>query len=235
MVLALLSAGFQTLSSTFHNQIGPFWCWFPGGWFVYVLGPCGSLQRTLLCSWEFLPLPPWPPQEFSVRSFEALFPCTRTLGCEVCLIPQLLLPVYLPETVGLNPQSTAWLGPQSAAWLVLPAATLPAIYSLAHPVPPATALPQVLFAPPTGLDECFFFNSLVVGLPYSSIFWQLWLSLVFKLLSFFWLCEEAQCVHLHLHLGRKSETLFIIAKDWKQPKCPSVGDRYIMTHPHDVI
>ena len=34
-------------------------------------------------------------------------------------------------------------------------------------------------APPTGLDECFFFNSLVVGLQYSSIFWQFWIFLVF--------------------------------------------------------
>ena len=34
--------------------------------------------------------------------------------------------------------------------------------------------------PPSGLDEYFFFNSLVVGLLYSSIFWQLWLSFVFK-------------------------------------------------------
>ena len=35
-------------------------------------------------------------------------------------------------------------------------------------------------APPTGLDECFFFYSLVVGLPYSLIFWQSWLFFVFK-------------------------------------------------------
>ena len=33
---------------------------------------------------------------------------------------------------------------------------------------------------PTGLDERFFFNSLVVGLPYSLIFWRLWLFFVFK-------------------------------------------------------
>ena len=33
---------------------------------------------------------------------------------------------------------------------------------------------------PTGLDECFFFNSLVVRLPYSSIFCQFWLFFVFK-------------------------------------------------------
>ena len=44
--------------------------------------------------------------------------------------------------------------------------------------PPAASLSRVLstqlpiFTSPTSLDECFFFNSLVVGLPYSSIFWQ---------------------------------------------------------------
>ena len=28
---------------------------------------------------------------------------------------------------------------------------------------------------------------------------------VFKLLLSFWLCEEAQCVYLHLHLARKPD------------------------------
>ena len=55
---------------------------------------------------------------------------------------------------------------------------------------PAAALWQVLFVPPpwlpvsalsTSLNECFSFNSLVVGLPYSSFFWQFWLFFVFKL------------------------------------------------------
>ena len=76
--------------------------------------------------------------------------------------------------------------------------------------PPAATLLQVLSAqvcaPPTGLDECFFFISLVVGLPYSSIFCQFWLFFVFKLLlSFFWLCEEAQYVYLCLHLVPNSQ------------------------------
>ena len=54
---------------------------------------------------------------------------------------------------------------------------------------------------PMGLDECFFFISLVVRLPYSLIFCQFWLFFAFKLwLSFFWLFEEAQCVSLRLHL-----------------------------------
>ena len=56
---------------------------------------------------------------------------------------------------------------------------------LARPGPPATALPRVLFTqlpgstPPTGMDECFFFHSLVVRPPYSSIFCKFWLFFVF--------------------------------------------------------
>ena len=66
--------------------------------------------------------------------------------------------------------------------------------------------PQLpISAPPTRLNECFFFYSLVVRLPYSLIFCQFWLFFVFKLLlSFFWLCKDAQCVYLCLHLGWKS-------------------------------
>ena len=41
-----------------------------------------------------------------------------------------------------------------------------------------TLLP--ISTPPAGLDECFLFNSLVVGLPYSSISQQFWLFFVFK-------------------------------------------------------
>ena len=69
-----------------------------------------------------------------------------------------------------------------------------------------SSLPRLpVCAPSPGLDECFFFNSLVVRLPYSSIFCQFWLFFVFKLS--FWLCEEAQCVYLCLHLGWKPISL----------------------------
>ena len=76
---------------------------------------------------------------FSQR-FEALFPDAGTLGCTVCLAPQLFLPVYLHVNVGL-------LSP--------PATTLPQV--------PSTLLP--ISTPHTGLDECFFFNSLLVRIP----------------------------------------------------------------------
>ena len=70
--------------------------------------------------------------------------------------------------------------------------------------------PQLPYSPPpTSLEECFFFNSLVVGLPYSSIFWQFCLLLFFNLLlSFFWLWEEAKCIYLCLHLGQKLRAIF---------------------------
>ena len=91
---------------------------------------------------------------FSQR-FEALFPDAGTLGCTVCLAPQLFLPIYLHTNVG-------------------------------PPTLPATFLPHVLSTwaaylhPPACLNECFFFNSLVVRLPYSLILFQFWLFFIFK-------------------------------------------------------
>ena len=100
------------------------------------------------------------------------------------------------------------VGPQA-----LPATTLCCLLAAAWPAPShnpppcwvrqpqpwhvSSLLRLPVSTPPTSLDECFFFISLVVGLPYSSIFCQFWLFFVFKwFLSFFWLCEEAHCVYL---------------------------------------
>ena len=70
----------------------------------------------------------------------------------VCLAPQLFLLVYPHANVGLP--------------------TLPPCWESSLPRLPVSA-------PPTGLDECFF-NFLVLRHPYSVIFWQFWLSFVFK-------------------------------------------------------
>ena len=56
---------------------------------------------------------------------------------------------------------------------------------------------------PTGLDECFL-------TPWLLDFHTVWFSgssgcfLFLNLLSVFWLCKEARCIYLLLHLGRKS-------------------------------
>ena len=95
-------------------------------------------------------------------------------------------------------------------WDCLLCQSLPHPFSLlATPLPLVLSAPLPISAPPTGLEECFFFNSFIVGLPYSSIFCQFWLFLFLNLLlSFFWLCEKAQCVCLYLHLGWSSSTIF---------------------------
>ena len=167
MPLAGLSAGFQSLSPLPTSKLGPSGADSRVGGFVYILGPCGPLQRTLLRDCKFLPSPQ-PPQVFPVRGCEAMFFHAGILGCAVCLAPQLLLPVYWHADVGLpGLPATALLVP---VHLLPPAAASPAS-------PPVAILLCILSAqlpisaPPTGLDECFFFDSLVVGLPYSLIFW----------------------------------------------------------------
>ena len=104
------------------------------------------------------------------QRFEALFPHAGALGCMVCLSPLLFLRVNLCTNVGL------W-GPLAAA--------LPAQFHNPPPCwvcqPPCwceSSPPRLpVSSPPPILDECFFFISLVVGLPHSSIFCQFWLFL----------------------------------------------------------
>ena len=117
----------------------------------------------------------------------------------------LFLLVYPCANVGPRglPATTLW-GLLAAAWPA-PFHNPPPCW-VRQPPPCCESSPSRLpvSAPPTGLDECFFFISLVVGLPYSLIFCQFWLFFVFKLLlSFSCLCEEAWCVYLRLHLGLK--------------------------------
>ena len=96
MMLALLLSAFQSFLPLPTRKLGPSgadsWVWI----FVYFLGPWGFLQRTLLWGWEFLLLPQLS-QVFSVKGFEVLFPCTRTLSYMVYLVPQLFFLVILMQ------------------------------------------------------------------------------------------------------------------------------------------
>ena len=130
--------------------------------------------------------------------FEALFPWIGALGCEVCFAPPPCLEVYLCANVG--PQGLLAAAPfhnPPPHWVCQP--------------PPCceSSLPHLpISASPSGLDECFFFISLVVGLPCSLIFCQFWLFFVFKLLlPFFWLCKETKYIYPCVHLGQNSLSL----------------------------
>ena len=149
---------------------------------------------------------------FSLRGLRLYFLTLEPWVARSASLPA-ICPVYLCANVGLQglPATTLW-GLPDAAW---PA---PFHNRWVHQPPPcqeSSPPPLPVSAPPTSLDECFFFISLVVELPYSSIFCQFWLFFVFKLLlSFFWLCKEAQCVNLRLHLGQnlglQSHILFLL-------------------------
>ena len=87
-------------SPTTHKQIGPFWCWFPGGWAcVHSMTLWVSPMNSPLSLWVSLTAAT-PLQVFIARGFEALFPCAGTLGCMVRLTPQLFLPIYQDANVG---------------------------------------------------------------------------------------------------------------------------------------
>ena len=137
------------------------------------------------------------------QRFEALFPGAGALGCAVCFTPPPFLLVYLCATVGpwglLAVTLPAPFIPQSATCLDLAA------------LPESCAPWLPISAPLLVWMNFFFFISLVVRLLCGLIFCQFCLVFfVLKLLlSFFWLCEEAQCVYLHLHLGQKSHKIFI--------------------------
>ena len=129
---------------------------------------------------------------FNQRS-EALFPRAGALGCTVCFGPPGLSMLKCGAMGSARCRTACPVLPQSAM-------------SLGPACCREYSLPQLpISAPPAGLDESFFFISLVVGLPCGLIFCQFWLFFVFKLLlSFFWLYEEVQCIYLCLHLGQNS-------------------------------
>ena len=93
-----LSARFQSLPPLPTIKLGPSGADSWVGGLVHALGPCRSLQQTLLWGWEFLQLSPQPPRVFSVSGLKLYFPAlelwvawsiTKSTSC--CLAGQLQL------------------------------------------------------------------------------------------------------------------------------------------------
>ena len=155
------------------------------------------------------------------QRFEALFPRAGALGWVVCFTPPAVPP-------GLSMCKCGAAG--SASHHLVGSASC----SLAHPVPQSTTslgptaatFPGVLSVPSMGLDECVFFNSLVVRLPYSLIFCQFWLFFLFLNCC----CPSFGCARSHsgstyasilaggsLGLIFKAESICIMERiDWGQ-------------------
>ena len=156
MPLVQLSAGFQSLPQLPTSKLGSSGADSQVGGFVYILGPCRSLQWTVLWSWEFSLSGSTPTDVFSQRfwGFISLHwnPGLRGLSHSS----------VVPPGLSARECGTGWSASRRLAM---------------HPLcPGCLSLPLL-----TSLNECFF-NSFVVGLPYSLIFWQFWLFFVFKFL-----------------------------------------------------
>ena len=179
-----------------HKQIGLFWCWFPGGWFcvhsrTLWVSPTNSPMRlgvsptastpTGVCShrvWGFIFLY-WNPGLCSLSHSPIVPPSLSGHKCgTACSASQCLI------------QSARHCLAQSVRLYIV------------CPSHPGTSLLWVFsttaahLCPSYHLDECFFFNSLVVRHPYSSIFWKFLLFLVFKLVVVLLLVVQGGTVNL---------------------------------------
>ena len=144
----------------------------PGGDFqsgcVCIHSKSMPFKQTLLRNWQFLPLSQ-PPLIFTASSYKALF--------SQCWSPGLHGLAWGQDQA--LPRCFFWFLSRTWMWdCPFPLLPLLCYHHLAsaapRPLHPGSTLP-------TCLDECFFFKSLVVGLPYSLIFWQFWFY-VFRLI-----------------------------------------------------
>ena len=170
------------------------------GGFAYILRLCGPFRQSFLKIWQFLPLPP-PALIFTARSYGDLSSwCWNPGLCSLVLGWDRFFSRY-PSWLLSTTHDCGTARAHSAATLPL-CATLCLLASL----------PLLhISAPPTCLDECGFFKSLVVGFPYSFIFWLFWVLFAWKFSCnlFLWLHEEAKHVHICLHFDWKSSHPFL--------------------------
>ena len=89
MALIPLSDGFQSLSLLPTIKLCPSGADSRVGGLVHSLGPCGSLQWTLLWGWEFLLLQPQPPQVFPIRGLRLYLPVLEPWVVQSALLPRL--------------------------------------------------------------------------------------------------------------------------------------------------
>ena len=208
MAQASLSSGFQSFTPLPTIKLGPSGAGSRVGGLVHTPGPCGSLQRPLLCGWESLLLPPQPSRAFSIRGLRLYFPELEPWVVRSALLPA-VCPVYLCANVvpwgathcsscpvlchsesgplGLSVHQCGAAGAASGQTACAVRPTLrqsQSRHSHTSPLHPGARLR------PSYQSGCMFILCFLgVGPPCRSILCQ------------FWLCEEAQCVYLRRRLG----------------------------------
>ena len=165
---------FSVTSPTTHKQSGPFWCWFPGGWV--------SVRSGTL----------WVSKELSCEAGSFSRCCLNPHRCFQSVVWGFISWHWSPGLCGLFRSPVV---PPS-----LSARECGAAQSASHrlavcPLHPSYRSGWVFLLYLLGCRTCIQFDFLSVLVVF------LFLNL---LLSFFWLCKQAQCVYLCLHIGWKS-------------------------------
>ena len=170
MPLVPLLPCFHSLSLLPTSSLCPFRCCSGAdsqvGGLVYILWSCGPLQQIHLWNWEFL-LPQQSAESFTARGFEVFIsPCCNSGLCDLSHSP-------------VTPPSLSAYKCETSRSTSSHLATCPL-----HPCfPSPTLLPS--------LDECLFFNSLVVDFHTVRVSGSSGCFLFLNwLLSFYWLCKE---------------------------------------------
>ena len=176
-------------SPTTHKHIGLFWYWFPRGWVCVCSRTLWVSAMNSPVRLGVSPIAATPTGFYSQRFWGSISPSWNSgfhgLSCS---------PV-VPFSLSAHKCGTIQSTSCHHFHLVL------------QPPPCPMSSPSwvPLSVPPTGLNECYFFKSLVVGLPYILIFWQFWLFLFLNLLlSFFLSWKEGKYIYLCFHLGQES-------------------------------
>ena len=151
-------------SPTSHKQIGPFWCWFPSGWACVRSRTLWVSPRKSPVRLGVSPVASTPTGVFS-QMFWGLFPYTGTLGYVVWLASSYFSWFICTQMWDHPLHQLPPCPPWSSSWCFALSPVHPGCPSPPHP---------------PGVDECFFFISLLVRFPYSLIFWKFWLFFVFK-------------------------------------------------------
>ena len=164
MLLVQLSCQLSVTSPPTHKQIGPVWYWFLGGWVCVH-------SRTMWVS------PTNPPVRLGVspaaatphRCFQSEVWGIISWSWSPGLCSLSRSPVFSPSLSACKCGTTCFAS-CSLAWFVSSCLAMSPLHRSCAPQLPVSA-------PPTDLDECFFFKSLVVRLTYSWIFCQFWVFL----------------------------------------------------------
>ena len=158
--------GWFSVTSNTHKQIGPFWCWFLGRWVCLRSRALWVSPMNCPVRLGVSPTASVPTDIFTQRFWGFIFPHWNPGFHGVPRSP--VDPLVYPHTN---------VGPPASPAAVLPGPPATILPTLVLQLPPCcefSPLQLPISAPPTGLHECFFFNSLVLELPYSSVFWQFW-------------------------------------------------------------